>query len=108
MLLNPFPQKLSYIKPVEKQQKTAGGILFHVFNKMVTKKTQVVFSNLFVLVREISDLIPRIARSFPIFLNLDFPQLLDSQGKMLKFRINVQKDLSKLLIRLLTLCRPYP
>ena len=111
MLLNPFPQKLSYIKPVEKQQKTAGGILFHVFNKMVTKKTQVVFSNLFVLVREISDLIHRIAsalRSFTIFLNLDFSQLLDSQGKMLKFRINVQKDLTKLLIRLLTLCRPYP
>ena len=78
MLLNPFPQKLSYIKPVEKQQKTTGGILFHVFNKMVTKKTQVVFSNLFVLAREISDLIPRRAsalRSFPIFLNLDFPKL---------------------------------
>ena len=80
MLLNPFPQKLSYIKPVEKQQKTTGGILFHVFNKMVTKKTQVVFSNLFVLAREISDLIPGITsalRSFPIFFNLDFPQLFD-------------------------------
>ena len=78
---------------------------------MVTKKTQVVFSNLFVLAQEISDLIPRIAsalRSFPIFLNLDFPQLLDIQGKMLKFRINVQKDLTKFLIGLLTLCRPYP
>ena len=47
---------------------------------MVTKKTQVVSSNLFVLAREISDLISRITstlRGFPIFLNLGFPQLFD-------------------------------
>ena len=44
---------------------------------MVAKKTQVVSSNLFVLAREISDRIPKIIRSFPIFLNLDFSQLLD-------------------------------
>ena len=59
---------------------------------MVTEKTKVVSSNLFVRAREISDLVPRITsalRSFPIFLNLDFPQLLDTQGKMLKFRKNV-------------------
>ena len=73
---------------------------------MVTKKTKVVSSNLFVRAREISDLVPRITsalRSFPIFLNLDFPQLLDTQGKILKFRIIVQKDLTKLLNGLLDL-----
>ena len=55
---------------------------------MVTKKTQVVSSNLFVLAQEISDLFLRISnvlRSFPVFLRLDFPQLLDTQGKILKF-----------------------
>ena len=64
---------------------------------MITKLTQVASSNLFVLPREISDLLPQITstlRSFPIFLNLDFPQLLDTYGKMLKFCINVQKDLT--------------
>ena len=66
---------------------------------MVTKKTKVVSSNLFVRAREISDLVPRITsalRSFPIFLNLDFPQLLDTQGKMLRFCINVQKKFIKI------------
>ena len=85
-------------------------ILFHVLNTMVTKKTQVVSSNLIALAREISDLIPRTARAlrnFPIFLNLDFPQLLDSQRNMLKFLINVEKDLTKLLNGLLNLCRSY-
>ena len=84
MLLNPFLKKLSYIKPVKKQQKTIEGILSHVLNVMVTKVTQIVPSNLFVPAREISDLLP-------IFLNIDFPQLLDIQEKMLKFHINVQK-----------------
>ena len=54
--------------------------MFHVFNIMVTKRTQVVSSNLFVLAREISDLIPRITstlRSFTVFFNLDFPELFD-------------------------------
>ena len=86
-------------------------ILLHVLNTMVTKKTQVVSSNLIALAREISDLIPRAARAlrnFPIFLNLDFPQLLDSQRNMLKFLINVEKDLTKLLNGLLNLCRSYP
>ena len=58
------------------------------FNKMITKKTQAVSSNLFVLAQEISDLFLRISnflRSSQIFLSLDFPQLLDIQGKMLKF-----------------------
>ena len=106
MLLNLFLKKLPFIKPVEKQQKTIEGILVHVLKRMVTQKTQVVSSNLFVLAREISDLIPRITsalRSFPIYLNLDFSQLLDTQGKMLKFRINAQKDLAKLLNVLLDL-----
>ena len=62
---------------------------------MVTKKTQVVSSTSFVLAREISDLISRIT-SFPIFLNLDFPQLFNTQEKMLKLRINIQKHLMKL------------
>ena len=77
---------------------------------MVTKKTQVVSSNLFVLALEISDFFPRTAsalRSFPVFLSLDFPRLLDSQRNMLKFLINVEKDLTKLLNRLLNLCLPY-
>ena len=55
---------------------------------MVTKKTQVVSSNLFVLAQEISDLFLRISnvlRRFPVFLSLDLPQLLDTQGQMLKF-----------------------
>ena len=55
-------------------------MLFHVFNIMVTKKIQVVSSNLFVFAREISDFIPWITsalRGFPIFLNLGFPQLFD-------------------------------
>ena len=96
MLLNPFLKKLSYIKPVKKQQKTIEGILSHVLNVMVTKVTQIVPSNLFVPAREISDLLP-------IFLNIDFPQLLDIQEKMLKFHINVQKDLTKLMNGLLDL-----
>ena len=73
---------------------------------MVTKKTQLVSSNLVVLAREISDLVPRITsalKSFSIFLNLDFPQLLDTQGKMLRFHIIVQKDSAKLLNGLLDL-----
>ena len=86
--------------------------MFHVLAVMVTKKTQVVISsNLFALAQQISDLIPRIVgalRSFPIFLNLDFPQLLDSQGKVLKFRINVQREIAKILNGLLNLCRSYP
>ena len=41
-------------KPVEKQQKTIEEMLFHVLNIIVTKKTQVVSSNLFVLTRKIS------------------------------------------------------
>ena len=64
---------------------------------MITKKTQVASSNLSLLPREISDLLPRITstlRSFPIFLNLDFQQLLDTQGKIMEFCINVQKDLT--------------
>ena len=55
---------------------------------MVTKKTKVVSSNLFVLAQEISDLFLRISnvlRRFPVFLSLDLPQLLDTQGQMLKF-----------------------
>ena len=72
---------------------------------MVTKKTQVISSN-FALAREISDLVLRISsalRSFPIFLTLDFLRLLDAQGNVLKFRINLQKDLTKLLNGLLNL-----
>ena len=69
---------------------------------MVAKKTQVVSSTSFVLAREISGLISRIT-SFPIFLNLDFPQPFNTQGKMLKFRINIQKHLTKLLHGLLDL-----
>ena len=106
MLLNPLLKKLSCIKPVKKQQKTIEGIFSHVLNVMVTKTTQIVSSNLFVPAREISDLSPRITsalRSFPIFLNIDFPQLLDIQEKMLKFHINVQKDLTKLMNGLLDL-----
>ena len=98
MLLNPLLKKLSCIKPIKKQQKTIEGIFSHGLNVMVTKVTQIVSFNLFVPAREISDLIPRITsalRSFPIFLNIDFPQLLDIQEKMLKFHINVQKRFKK-------------
>ena len=73
---------------------------------MVIKKTQVISSNFFVLAREISDIVPRISsvlRRLPIFLTLDFPQLLGAQGEMLKFRINVQRDLTELLNGLLDL-----
>ena len=73
---------------------------------MVTRKTQVISSNFFALAREISDLVLRISsalRSFPIFLILDFLRLLDAHGKVLKFCINVQKDLAKLLNGLLDL-----
>ena len=73
---------------------------------MVIKKTQVISSNFFVLAREISDIVPRISsvlRRLLIFLTLDFPQLLGAQGEMLKFRINVQKDLIELLNGLLDL-----
>ena len=73
---------------------------------MVTKKTQVVSFNLFVLGWEISDLVPTInstLKCFIILLNLDFPQLLNTQGKVLRFRINVKKDLTKLLNKLLDL-----
>ena len=73
---------------------------------MVIKKTQVISSNFFVLAREISDIVTRISsvlRRLPIFVTLDFPQLLGAQGEMLKFRINVQKDLIELLNGLLDL-----
>ena len=66
---------------------------------MVAKKTQVVSSNLFVLAREISDLIPKIIsalRSFPIFLNLDFSQLLDRyQGKDVEILYQCTKRFNK-------------
>ena len=86
MLVSPFLSKLQSIKSVEKQYKTIERILFHVFNIMGTKKTQAVSSKLLVLAREISDFMPMITsafRSFPSFFNLDFPHLLDTQGKML-------------------------
>ena len=68
MLLNPFLKKLPYIKPIEKQYKTIERILFHVLNIIVTKKTQVISSNFFVLAQEISDLVPRISSTLRSFL----------------------------------------
>ena len=63
-----------------------------MFFTMVIKKTQEVSSSLFMLGRKISDVAPGASNAlenFPIFLTIDFPQMLDALGKWLKFHINV-------------------
>ena len=80
------------IKPIIKiktncktrKKKTIEGILFHVFNEMVTRIKSRSFSNLFVLCWKLSDLFHKVStalRRFPIFIALDFPELLDDLGK---------------------------
>ena len=67
---------------------------------MVTKNTEGISSNSIVLFQKFADFIPRASsalRSFPTFLALDFSDLLDALGKMLKLHIIIQPGLKKLL-----------
>ena len=67
---------------------------------MVTKKTQGIFSNLFVLGWKFFDFVPRASSAFrnlSTFPALDF-LLLNGLGKRLKFHINVQQGLKNSLI----------
>ena len=68
-----FYKKLPNMKPIEKHWKEIEGILFHVFNTMVRKKTQGVSSNLFAIGRKISD---SVANS-PTFLRINALYVLD-------------------------------
>ena len=66
---------------------------------MVTKKTQVISSNFFALVREISDLVSRISsalRSFPIFFSIDFLRLLDAERKGVEISYHCTKRFNKI------------
>ena len=71
---------------------------------MITKKTQGVSSNLFVLGVKFSDFVHRafsVLRNFPNFFALGVPQMLDALGKRWKCDINIQQGFKNLLNGLL-------